>query len=213
MSHPSPGSRILVTGFEPFDGDSVNPSLDLARELDGARFGAARVHAASLPVDRVGVVDVLEGLLQRHGPALVVCLGQGTGRRVVDLETLAWNAIDFGERTDNAGHEAHGEPLIPDGPPTLGSTLPLDRLAAVLRRGRHPVQTSRDAGRHLCNAVYYHLLARRRGPFAVFVHVPLLPEQALRRGRGEASMDPTSTRPCLGSLLAALSLLPLGTPS
>jgi len=197
---------VLLTGYEPFGGERVNPSARIVRALQrgAAPHPALRVKAAILPVDRRAMPAALNRALAAHRPDLVLGVGQGTGRTSVDLESVAHNRIDFRGERDNGGNTAAGEPLHAGGPPRLTSRLPLRELAAELRGAGLPVRVSRDAGRHLCNALLFELLARHPRLPSAFVHVPLLPEQAARRRRSEGSLPETVSRACLRELLRRL---------
>ena len=198
--------RALLTGFEPFGGEPVNPSALIVTALAASppAVPGLTVSAEILPVDRVRLPSALARALARHRPDAVICVGQATGRARVDLETLAHNAIDFRGDRDNGGHAAAGEALVPGGPATLASTLALAlELPRLLAEGL-PVALSRDAGRHLCNALLYTLLHERAPVPSAFVHVPLLPEQAARRGKGEPSLPLDVSRACVAALLARL---------
>jgi len=198
---------VLLTGYEPFGGARVNPSERLVRALARGRppHPRLRLAAAVLPVDRRAMPAALERALRAHRPDLVLGVGQGTGRVQVDLESVAHNRIDFRGERDNGGHSALGEPLVEGAPARLVSRLPLAELATALRRRRLPVGLSRDAGRHLCNALLFELLARHPRLPSAFVHVPLLPSQAAGRARGEPSLPESVSRACLLALLEELA--------
>jgi pyroglutamyl-peptidase len=198
--------RVLLTGFEPFGGERVNPSERLVRALARAAPPDPRLRLAAvvLPVDRRAMPPALGRALRERRPDVVIGVGQATGRAGVDLESVAHNRIDFRGERDNGGHAALGEPLLEGGPPRLVSRLPLRELAAALRARGLPVRVSRDAGRHLCNALLFELLARHPRLPSAFVHVPLLPSQAARRARGEPSLAEAVSRACLLALLRSL---------
>jgi pyroglutamyl-peptidase len=197
--------RVLLTGYEPFGGEPENPSELLVRALARARPPAGLLlRSRVLPVDRRAMPGALQAALRAVRPQLVVAVGQGTGRRCVELETEARNRLDFRGERDNGGHTASREPWTEGAPQRLGAPLPLRELAARLAARGLPVRASRDAGQHLCNALLFELLLRHPRLPAAFVHVPLLPVQAARRGRGEPSLPEQVSRRCLQELLAEL---------
>lgn len=194
--------RVLVTAFEPFGGETTNPSEQILRGLDGVDLpGDLVLRTAVLPVDRTRYRAALDAALDDARPDLVVSLGQATGRPRVDLESTARNRIDFDGAVDNGGHAATDEALEAGGPDRRESPLPLGRLAEELAAEGHAVAVSDDAGRHLCNATYYELLGR--GCRAVFVHVPLTPDQAARR-TGAPSMPLPDSAAAVHALLRRL---------
>ncbi len=197
--------RVLLTAFGPFGGEPVNPSERIARALAAEPPPPGlRLAVEILPVDRTLHRAALAAAVERHAPDVALGAGQAAGRPRVDLEARACNRLDYRGELDNGGHGARDECLEPGGPAQLDATLPLARLAAELRLDGHPVALSLDAGRHLCNATLYRLLHGHASIPAAFVHLPLLPEQARRRGRGEPALAEELSRSCLRSLLAAL---------
>jgi len=200
------GLRVLLTGFEPFGGEPVNPSQSLVTAL--ARRAPPdrrlRLLAAVLPVDRRRMPEALARAVREHRPDVVLGVGQATGRARVDLESVARNRIDFRGERDNGGHVALDEPLAEGGPERLVSRLPLRALAGELRAQGLPVRLSRDAGSHLCNALLFELLRRYPRVPSAFVHVPLLPAQAARRGKGEPALPEAVSRTCLLALVRRL---------
>jgi pyroglutamyl-peptidase len=168
--------KVLVTGFEPFGGSTVNPSQRLVDALDG------EVATAVLPVSYERAADALRGAIAGHQPDVVIAFGQADGRTGISVERFAHN-LDEGTTTDNDEAPGSGLPIDPDGPAAYPSTLPVDDIVAALRVDGIPATPSRDAGGFLCNHVFYVLmgLLERERPDARggFVHVPLLPEQAL----------------------------------
>lgn len=205
--------RVLLTAFEPFGGETLNSSWELLRALaaEPSPHDDLVLCVECLPVHKDHYAEALAQAIERHRPEVVLALGQAGGRPTIQLERQAFNRLDYEGAVDNGGHRIAGQVLHPDAPETLAASLPLERLCAVLRAAGHPVDVSADAGRFLCNAVLYELRHVHSGLAAAFVHIPLLPEQAASRGRGEASLGPRVTLACLRDLLRQLALDPAGS--
>jgi pyroglutamyl-peptidase len=175
----------LLTGFEPFDGDAVNPSWQIAQALHGQRLHGTRVVAEQLPCTFGSAIGTLRAALRRHRPQLVMALGLA-GRSVISLERVAINVIDA-RIPDNAGAQPIDEPVQAGAPAAHFSSLPIKAMLAALREAGIPAEVSQTAGTFVCNQVFYGLmqaLRRRPGVRGGFVHVPLLPEQAAARALG-----------------------------
>jgi pyroglutamyl-peptidase len=171
--------RILVTGFEPFGGQSLNPSWEVARALHGLTLPGAQVTAVQLPCVFAQALPVLQQALATHSPDIVLALGQAEGRCDFSVERVAINVMDA-RIPDNAGAQPIDVPVIAGGPAAYFSTLPIKSLVAGLRASGFPASVSQTAGTFVCNQVFYalqHTLAGL-GVHSGFVHLPLLPEQA-----------------------------------
>lgn len=170
-------TQVLVTGFEPFGGSAVNPSQQLVESLDG-------VAKAVLPVAYERTADELRRVVRETEPDIVICFGQADGSTGISIERFAHN-FDEATMTDNDAASGSGTAIDEVGPVAYPSTLPVDAIVAALRAEGIPAAPSRDAGGFLCNHVFYVLmqLLEEECPHAIggFVHVPLLPEQALER--------------------------------
>lgn len=181
---------ILLTGFEPFGGERINPSQEIVRALDGETIAAHRVAGAVLPVTFAATLPALAHLLDLHRPKLVLALGQAGGRSEISLERVAVNLIDA-RIADNDGRQPIDVPVIDGAPGAYFSTLPVKAIAAHLNAHGIPAATSLSAGSFVCNQVFFmlaHLLAREHpGARGGFAHVPWLPQQAARLSR-EPSM-------------------------
>jgi pyroglutamyl-peptidase len=174
-------TRVLVTGFEPFGGSVVNPSARLVQELAASPPAGVDLETAVLPVAYARSGDALLEALRSTSPDVVVCFGQADGRTGISVERFAHN-LDSAEPVDNDG-VSYGAEIDPDGPVAYRSTLPVAEIVAALRAEGIPASESRDAGGFLCNRVFYVLMRalaeERPQARGGFVHVPLLPEQAL----------------------------------
>lgn len=187
-----PSRHILLTGFDPFDGDAVNPSGEVAKRLDGRVIGDRVVRSAVLPVQHETAQAVVRPLLETPGLVAVVHLGLAGGRARISIERVAVNVMDY-SRPDAHGQVLCDVPCAPDGPAGYFSTLPLREMLAALTAEGIPAAISNTAGTYLCNHVLYatlHHLARRglRVP-AGFVHLPFLPSMVAAHDREEPSMD------------------------
>lgn len=172
--------RILLTGFEPFGGETVNPSWEVAQALHGERIAGARVVACCLPCIFDDAVAVLAAAVARDRPRLVLALGQAGGRAELTPERVAIN-LDDARIADNAGRQPIDRPVVAGGPAAYFATLPVKAMVAALRDAGLPASLSHSAGTFVCNHVFYglmHLLRRRRAVRAGFMHLPLLPQQA-----------------------------------
>lgn len=171
---------VLIAGFEPFAGESVNPSAEIARSLDGESIAGHRVIGAVLPVSFTEAPTALAEWLDRCRPALVIALGQAGGRSEISLERIAVNLIDA-RIADNAGLQPIDKPVLEDGPMAYFSSLPVKAIRAALHDLDIPAALSLSAGSFVCNQVFYwlaHLLATEHpGLRGGFIHVPWLPGQ------------------------------------
>jgi pyroglutamyl-peptidase len=176
----APKHPVLVTGFEPFGGEALNPSARVAQALHGRTIDGVPVIGAVLPCVFGAAIDALRDALERHRPQLVLALGQAAGRSALSLERVAIN-VDDARIPDNAGVQPVDTPVVAKGPAAHFTTLPVKAMVAALRAAGHPAELSHSAGTFVCNHVFYglqHALRARRSARSGFMHLPLLPEQA-----------------------------------
>lgn len=179
---PTPMTEILLTGFEPFDGDTLNPSALVAQALDGRTIAGARVRAACLPTAFDASLRALEAAIRDTRPVLALALGQAGGRCDLTVERVAIN-IDDARIPDNAGARPIDEPIVRGGPVAYFSTLPIKAIVSALRARGLPASVSQTAGTFVCNHVFYALQHRLQGSpvRSGFIHLPCLPEQVRDR--------------------------------
>lgn len=173
---------VLVTGFEPFDGEQVNPSAEIARELHDRGIRGHVVVGGLLPCVFAAADQELARLIATHRPVLVICVGQAGGRDAITPERVAIN-LDDARIPDNAGRQPVDRPVVRGGPAAYWTDLPVKAIVAALRARGIPAAVSQTAGTFVCNHVFYalmHRLRRRRGVRGGFIHVPYLPDQAPR---------------------------------
>ena len=168
--------RILIAGFEPFGGEKVNPSAEVARAIAADPPAGAQVEAAVLPVAFGEDLRIAWPVWERLRPDLVLGLGQSGGAAAIRIERFAHNL-----RADPGQPESEA-PIDPSGPAAYAATIPVLEIARALRESGIPAVVSRDAGTYLCNHFFYHALRRAddegNGTAVGFLHVPYLPEQA-----------------------------------
>lgn len=193
---------ILVTGFEPFGGERVNPSADVARALHGRTIEGAQVVGIVLPCVFGASIATLRNAIDTHRPQLVLALGLAAGREGFTLERIAIN-LDDARIADNAGAQPIDTPVDARGPAAHFTTLPIKAMAAALRNAGHTAAVSNSSGTFVCNHVFYglqHALKRRRSVRSGFMHLPCLPEQA---APGMPSLSLTAMVEGVGIALAA----------
>lgn len=183
--------KILISGFEPFGGESVNPALEAVRVLEGRIIAGAKVVTRALPVVGDRCIDGVISAVKEVDPAVVIAVGQAGGRVDINPERVAINIDDY-RIQDNAGRQPVDEPVVPGGPVAYWSTLPIKAMVARMREAGIPASVSNTAGTFVCNTLFYglmHYLAAegnvRRGGF---IHIPYLPEQAARN-TGQPSLS------------------------
>lgn len=171
--------RVLLTSFEPFGGQAVNSSQEVARVVSQSPPPGVELRWLSLPVTAGVCVEQAWAVVEAWRPELVLALGQAGSSPRVRLEDRASN-FDHFHFPDNGGQLRELCAIVPDGPAVLRTRVSVPTLLSQM--SDHPVEPSFSAGSFVCNHLYYHLLYRaERMPAAriLFVHLPLLPEQRL----------------------------------
>lgn len=180
MSYNAP---ILITGFTPFGGETINPSWQVAQRFADRELLGARIHAIELPTVFGDAEAILQRAIRKRRPGLVLMLGEAGNRSRISIERVAINLADA-RIPDNAGKQPKDQPLLKSGPAAYFSTLPVAELHDALQAAEIPVECSLTAGTFVCNAVMYralHVLAELDGSArAGFIHLPYLPEQAVK---------------------------------
>lgn len=170
-------TRVLLTGFEPFDGATLNPSWEVARGL-----GGESVTALLLPCEFGRAKDLLWQTLDGGRFDVLLSLGLAGNRPDVTVERIAIN-VDDARIPDNAGQQPVDVPVVPGAPAAYWSGLPIKRMVAAVRAAGVPASVSQTAGTFVCNHVFYagaHWAATRQPGLRVgFMHLPLLLSQAV----------------------------------
>ena len=175
--------KILVTGFEPFGGEKVNPALEAIKGLP-AEIHGAEVSWLEVPTVFHKSAQVLEEDMSRYQPDFVLCIGQAGGRSSLTPERVAINQDDA-RIPDNEGNQPIDLPIRPDGAPAYFSSLPIKAMVQAIKRGWLPASVSNIAGTFVCNHLMYQALylVEKKFPHvkAGFMHIPYMMEQVVNR--------------------------------
>lgn len=172
------GQKLLITGFEPFGKDSVNPSWEAVHRLPD-RVGGWELKKLQVPTVFGLAAETVLQTAQELCPDVILCVGQAGGRCSITPEYVAINLRDA-SMADNAGNIPREEPVAAGGPNAYFSTVPCRRMAEAVRDSGIPCGLSYSAGTYVCNDLFYTLCHHyeRTDVRIGFVHVPYLPEQA-----------------------------------
>jgi pyroglutamyl-peptidase len=176
-------NRLVLTGFEPFDGFSVNPSEEIAKTLNGHRIGKYDIFGVVLPLDYRNALDILDKALEKCKPSLVLCCGQAN-RATITIERIAVNAVNI-DRSDNYGNIPETDVIDSEGPAAYFTNIEPMPLVKALRSQGIPAYVSYHAGAYGCNWLIYNVMQRiektKLDAKATFIHLPPLPSQALQK--------------------------------
>jgi len=173
--------KVLLTGFDPFGGETTNPALESVKKLDGVKIGDYLIVAREIPTVFNESIAKLEDYMKEIDPSLIICVGQAGGRPDVTIERIAINVNDA-RIPDNKGQQPIDTAVVEGGPAAYWSTLPIKAIVKAMREKGVPASVSQTAGTFVCNHIFYGLMNlleqggnRIRGGF---IHIPFLPEQA-----------------------------------
>ena len=184
--------KILVTGFDPFGGEKINPALEAVKSLPSEIHGA-EIHWVEIPTVFYKAAEVLEAEIVRYQPDVVLCIGQAGGRASLTPERVAINQDDA-RISDNQGNQPIDTPIRLDGQAAYFSTLPIKAMVQAIKEEGIPATVSNTAGTFVCNHLMYQALylADKKFPDmrAGFMHIPYMTEQVINKPN-TASMNLT----------------------
>ena len=180
--------QLLITGFEPFGGESVNPSWEAVKSLPEI-IGSFQLTKQQIPVEYGKAADLVAERASFCKADVILCVGQAGGRSGVTPEAIGINLRDAAA-PDNSGVLQKNVPVIPGGPDAYFTTVPVRNMVDAIRAVNIPASLSLSAGAYVCNDVLYTLLHRYHGTNRKvgFIHVPYLPEQA-KEGVSSLSLE------------------------
>ncbi len=177
--------HVLITGFEPFGGEKVNPSELVARSLEGRIIAGRPLAVRVFPVETRNIGERLQKAVAEESPDIIIGIGQAAGRTAIALERVAVNVLDF-IQPDNVGVMRKNDHITRGGPDARLSPMPFSEIVAAWTENGIPGYVSNSAGTYICNQALYEALgiAETVTPpiVAGFVHVPYLPAQAAALG-------------------------------
>lgn len=181
--------KILITGFDPFGGETVNPALEAVKLMKDNICGA-QIIKLEIPTVFKKSVEKIKEKMDEIKPDVILSIGQAGGRPDITVERVAINIMD-GRIADNEGFQPIDEPNFADGDAAYFSNLPIKAMVENIKANAIPASVSNTAGTYVCNHVMYGVLyhihksyPKARGGF---IHVPYIPNQVLNK-KGAASM-------------------------
>ncbi|WP_026895781.1 pyroglutamyl-peptidase I [Clostridiisalibacter paucivorans] len=173
--------KVLITGFDPFGGEKINPALEAVKKLENTIAGAEIIKEEIPTVFRKSI-DRLENLIEEHRPNIVICVGQAGGRFQVTPERVAIN-VDDARIADNEGNQPIDTKIFEDGLNAYFTKLPIKAMVEEMLKNEIPASVSNTAGTFVCNHIMYGLLylidKKYPGIRGGFIHVPFIPQQVL----------------------------------
>lgn len=193
--------KLLITGFDPFGGEPINPSWEAVKELPD-HIGEYQITKMEIPTVFGAAAEKILTLAAELAPDVIISVGQAGGRKAVTPEVIGINLREA-RIPDNIGNQPVNIPVIPNGPDAYFSTLPVREMVAAICSEEIPAALSYSAGAFVCNDVLYTLLHHYKGTHVRvgFIHVPYLPQQA---NNGQPSMPQEQIIQALTLAISAL---------
>ncbi|MRI80483.1 pyroglutamyl-peptidase I [Aerococcaceae bacterium DSM 109653] len=171
--------KILVTGFDPFGQDTINPALEAVKQLPNEILGASIIKL-EIPTMFHQSANVVNLAIQQHQPDIVVHIGQAGGRFGITPERIAIN-LDDARIADNSSQQPIDQLIAENGPAAYFSQLPVKAMVANMQEVGIPATVSNSAGTFVCNHIMYQTLHYCQMNYpqiqSGFIHVPYLPQQ------------------------------------
>jgi pyroglutamyl-peptidase len=171
--------KVLVTGFEPFGGESINPSWEAVRMLPDVIEGSTLIKI-QLPVVQNKALERIHETIRKEQPDCVLSVGQAGGRKGITVERIGINCDDY-RIADNEGNQPVDEKIFADGPDAYFASIPVRKIVEAINREGIEVSVSNTAGTYVCNHVLYgtrYLCEKEYGNIiSGFIHVPYIREQ------------------------------------
>lgn len=177
--------KLLLTGFEPFGGDPINPSSAIAQDFHGKVIGNIEIIGRTIPLRFYEIDNIICGYIEEFNPDIIINLGQAP-RPTISYEYVAINLAHISNESYNCGAKPNHEPLVENGPNAYFTSLPVQELVKHLSSYQIPSYISYSAGTFGCNQIFYsamhhiHTNPNLNSVSAGFIHVPLLPEQTVK---------------------------------
>ena len=170
--------KIIVTGFDPFGGEKINPSIECVKALP--EIEGVELFRVELPTVFKESAIRLNEVINDVKPDAVLCVGQAGGRPGVTMERIAIN-VDDARIPDNIRQQPIDEVIQLDGEAAYFTTLPIKRIVNAIRKAGIPAEVSNTAGTFVCNHIMYQALFAATNADksfkAGFMHIPFIPEQ------------------------------------
>lgn len=178
--------KLLITGFDPFGGETVNPSWEAVADLPDT-VGDWQLYRRQIPTVFGAAAKAVLAAAEELAPDVILCVGQAGGRSAVTPEVVAIN-LQEARIPDNEGQQPQNVPVVPQGPAAYFATVPVREMVSAITQAGISAALSYSAGTFVCNDVLYTLLHRYDGTDTRvgFLHVPFLPSQA---ADGQPSME------------------------
>lgn len=175
--------KILVTGFDPFGGESINPALEAVKKISN-NIDGVEIIKIEVPTVFKKSIDTLDKAMEEHKPDVVLCVGQAGGRFEITPEKVAIN-LDDARIKDNEGNNPIDELIFKDGETAYFSSLPVKAIVKNIKENNIPSSVSYSAGTFVCNHIMYGLLylidKKYKNVKGGFIHVPFIPSQVLEK--------------------------------
>jgi hypothetical protein len=182
--------KILVTGFDPFGGEPINPAIESVKRLPD-NIAGAEIIKLEIPTVRKKSLEKIEKAINEHNPDVILSIGQAGGRFDISIERVGINLDDF-RIPDNEGNQIIDEPIFPDGENSYFVKLPVKAMVQNVQKNNIPASVSYTAGTFVCNHVLYGVLylieKKYKGKKSGFIHIPFLPQQVVDK-RNMPSME------------------------
>lgn len=183
--------KVLVTGFDPFGGEAVNPAFEAVKLLPDEIAGA-EIIKLEIPTVFSKCGPAVEAGIQKYEPDVVINVGQAGGRSCVTIEQVAINLAEA-RIPDNDGEQPSDEPVQKDGAPAYYATIPVKAIVKNVRDHGIPCHISYTAGTYVCNCIMYNVLHMAATKYsnirAGFIHVPFAAQQAVEKPNGTPFMS------------------------
>lgn len=175
--------KVLITGFDPFGGEKINPAWEAVRALPDNIDGIEVVKLQIPTVFKKSAKKLFENI-DSVKPDVVICVGQAGGRYEFSVERVAIN-VDDGRIPDNDGYQPVDSPVFEDGENAYFSTLPIKAIVEEVKKAGIPAAVSNTVGTYVCNHIMYSLLyylnKNNLDIKGGFIHVPFIPEQVIEK--------------------------------
>ena len=183
--------KVLLTAFEPFGGESINPALE-AIQLIPDKIGEKEIVRAIIPTAFESSIATVIAYIEKEQPDVVLSIGQAGGRSDITVERVAIN-INDARIPDNEEKQPVDQPIVEDGPAAYFSNLPIKAMVQAIREVEIPASVSNTAGTFVCNHLMYGVLHYLKSHYPQarggFIHVPFLPKQVAQRANTAPSMS------------------------